>query len=128
MRKSHTVFLLSLIVASICAGAFAADAQTAAPAGVVNINTADASQIAYLPRIGAKAAQRVVDYRAQNGPFRKATDLMQVKGFGDKTFERVSPYITIEGKTTLTAKVHGPRKPRAPKSARKSMPSNTASK
>ena len=128
MRKSHIIFLLTLIVASICAGAFAADAQSAAPAGVVNINTADASQIAYLPRVGAKAAQRVVEYRTQNGPFHKTTDLMQVKGFGDKTFERISPYVTVEGKTTLTAKVHGPRKPRASKSAARHTPSTTASK
>lgn len=125
MRKSHSIFLLSLIIIStICAGAFAADAQTAAPAGVVNINTADAGQLSLLPRVGLKAAQRIVDYRTQNGPFHKTTDLMQVKGFGDKTFERLSPYITVDGKTTLTAKVHGARKPRA---SRKS-PSSTASK
>ena len=125
MRKSHSIFLLSLVlVSTICAGAFAADTQSAAPAGVVNINTADAAQISYLPRVGAKAAQRVVEYRTQNGPFHKTTDLMQVTGFGDKTFERLNPYITVEGKTTLTAKVHGARKPRA---SRKS-PSSTASK
>lgn len=52
---------------------------------------------------------------------------MSVKGFGDKTFQRISPYITVDGKTTLTAKVQGPRKARA-KSSRRSQPTNTASK
>jgi len=127
MRKSHNIFLLSLVLLSICAGAFAADMQGTTPTGVVNINTADATQISYLPRVGAKAAQRVVDYRAQNGPFHKATDLMQVKGFGQKTFDRISSFITVDGKTTLAAKVRGPRKPRA-KSARSHQPSTTASK
>jgi competence protein ComEA len=127
MRKSHNIFLLSLIIVStICASAFAAGAPAAAPAGVVNINTADASQLSLLPRVGLKAAQRIVDYRTQNGPFHKTTDLMQVKGFGEKTFERISAYITVDGKTTLTAKVHSPRKPRA--KAAQTQPSSTASK
>ncbi len=31
---------------------------------------------------------------------------MQVKGFGEKSFERLSAWLTVDGKTTLTAKVH----------------------
>lgn len=127
MRKSHSILFLGIILTTMCVSAFAADAQSAAPSGVVNINSADAAQISLLPRVGMKAAQRVVDYRTEHGPFRKATDLMQVKGFGDKTFERINPYITVDGKTTLTAKVQGPRKARA-KSSRRSQPTNTASK
>ena len=127
MRKSH-ILVFTFILMTMCVSAFAADVQqSAAPAGVVNINSADAAQIALLPRVGLKAAQRVVDYRTQHGPFRKATELMQVKGFGDKTFQRVNPYITLEGKTTLTAKVQGARKARS-KSSRRSQPTNTASK
>jgi len=38
-----------------------------------------------------------------------------VKGVGAKTFELMSPYLTVDGKTTLTSKVQGPRKPRAKK-------------
>src|SRR5512140_1785666 len=110
MRKSHSILILSILVASMCASAFAADVQSAAPAGLVNINTADAAQLSLLPRVGMKAAQRIVDYRAQHGPFHKTTDLMQVKGFGNKSFERLNPYLTIDGKTTLTEKVRSPRK------------------
>lgn len=127
MRKSHSILFLGIILTTMCVSAFAADAQSATPAGVVNINSADAAQLSLLPRVGMKAAQRVVDYRTEHGPFKKATDLMQVKGFGDKTFERLNPYITVDGKTTLTAKVQGPRKARA-KSSRRSQPTNTASK
>ena len=127
MRKSHSIFVLGIIIATMCVSAFGADVQSAAPSGVVNINTADAAQLSFLPRVGSKAAQRVVDYRTEHGPFRKATDLMQVKGFGDKTFERLNPYITLDGKTTLTAKVQGARKART-KSSRRSQPTNTASK
>ena len=128
MRKSH-IFALTFIVLMSCVSAFAADVQqAAAPAGVVNINTADAAQLALLPRVGMKAAQRVVEYRTQHGPFAKKTDLMQVKGFGEKSFERLNPYITLEGKSTLTSKVQGPRKARSSKSSRRSQPTSTASK
>jgi competence protein ComEA len=82
MRKSQTIAILSLAILSIC-GAALADTQTAAtPAGVVNINTADATQLSNLPRVGIKVAQRIVDYRAAHGPFARTSDLMQVKGFG----------------------------------------------
>ena len=122
MRKSLHVLVALLIVASISATALAEEAQVSGTAGVVNINTADASQLAFLPRVGLKAAQRVIDYRNEHGAFKKTTDLMQVKGFGDKTFERLSPYLVVEGKTTLTEKIRSPRKPRASK-ASKSRPS-----
>jgi competence protein ComEA len=82
----------------------------AAPTGVVNINTADLTQLELLPRVGAKAAQRIADYRKEHGNFKKTSDLMQVKGFGEKSFEKLSPYVIVDGKTTLTAKVHSPRK------------------
>ena len=124
MRKSHFVFLIALLIA---ASLFAADTTAPGPAptaGVVNINTADAAQIALLPRVGKAAAQRVVDYRNQHGEFSKPTDLMQVKGFGEKTFERVRQYVAVSGKTTLTEKVKSPGKPRS-KGSKK--PSSTAS-
>ncbi|MBV8515824.1 MAG: ComEA family DNA-binding protein [Acidobacteria bacterium] len=115
--KKFVPLTLAIIVAFVSTVAFADAAVTPAPAGVVNLNSADAAQLALLPGIGVKAAQRIVDYRSQNGPFRKTSDLMQVKGVGAKSFERLSPYIVLEGRTTLTAKIHMPRKPRTKKTA-----------
>ena len=112
MRKSLPILMSLILIASLGAAAFGADAQaTPSVPGVVNINTATVAQLSLLPRVGAKAAQRIVDYRTAHGPFAKATDLMQVKGFGNKSFERLSAYVTIEGKTTLSEKVRSPRKP-----------------
>jgi competence protein ComEA len=114
MRKSQTIVLIALMIASIAGAAMADSASATSPSGVVNINTADAAQLSYLPRVGVKAAQRILDYRAQHGAFHKTSDLMQVKGFGEKRFNQVSPYITVEGKTTLTSKISSPRKSRKP--------------
>ena len=111
MRKSHLIVLSVILIATISGAAMAADSQpVAAPiTGIVNLNTADAAQLAMLPRVGAKAAQRILDYRKEHGGFKKTSDLMQVKGFGEKSFERLAAYVTVEGKTTLLAKVHTTR-------------------
>jgi len=118
MRKSLNLLVAALVVLAIAGSALAGNATAAAPSGVVNINTADTAQLALLPHVGAKAAQRIVDYRHEHGAFKKTTDLMQVKGFGEKSFQRLTPYIAVDGKTTLNAKVRFPRKPRTPKASK----------
>ena len=118
MRKSLQLITLALAVALVSAAAYADDAASGgSPSGVVNINSADAAQLSMLPRVGPKAAERIIAYRTEHGPFKKTSDLLQVKGIGAKTFERLSQYITVEGKTTLSSKVQSPRKPRAKKPA-----------
>ena len=129
MRKSLQFVLVALVVLGVAGSAIAADkAASPAPAGVVNLNTADATQISLLPRVGAKAAQRIVDYRREHGLFKKTSDLMQVKGFGEKSFERLAAWLTVDGKTTLTTKVHTSRpRGKSSKSAKKpSSPSPAA--
>ena len=116
MRKSLKFLAVALMVMSLVpAGVFAEDASSKQL--VVNINTADAAQFALLPRLGVMAGERIVAYRKEHGPFQKPTDLMQVKGIGDKTFALISPYLVVEGETTLSSAVRSPRKPRAKKAS-----------
>ena len=118
MKKSLPILIAVLLITSITGAAIAADTTAASsPAGVININTADVAQLQFLPRVGQKAAQRIIDYRTAHGPFQKSTDLMQVKGFGSKTYEQLSTYIVLEGKTTLSQKVKSPRKPKVQKAS-----------
>jgi competence protein ComEA len=106
MRKSLHAILAILFIAVYTSSAFAVAATPNVTAsGVVNINTADTSELAKLPRVGLKAAQRIVDYRKEHGAFAKTSDLMQVKGFGQKSFDRLSAYLTVNGASTLNAKV-----------------------
>lgn len=116
MRKSLHIFTLAIVLLSLSTVVFAAEPGSTS-SGVVNINTADASQLALLPRVGEKAAQRIIEYRTEHGPFKKATDLMQVKGIGAKTFEGLLSYVAVDGKTTLSGKVRSPRKAAAKKPA-----------
>src|SRR3989338_2459189 len=51
-------------------------------AGPLNINTASAQELAALPGIGNKLAERIVEYRTRQGSFRQPGQLMDVEGIG----------------------------------------------
>ncbi len=63
--------------------------------GLVNINTATATQLQTLPGIGEVIAQRIIDYREANGPFQKATDLIRVDGIGEKKLAAILDLVTV---------------------------------
>ena len=69
-------------------------AQTTA-ASPVNLNTATAAQLEALPGIGKAMADRIVEYRQKNGSFKKAEDLMNVRGIGEKNFLKLKPLVTV---------------------------------
>lgn len=71
---------------------------SAAPTTPVNINTATQEQLESLPGLGAKVAQRIIEYRQKNGNFKKVEDLMNVKGIGEKSFLKLKPMLTISQK------------------------------
>jgi comEA protein len=75
-----------------------AAAKAAMPSAPINLNTATQAQLETLPGVGAKAAQRILDYRKENGSFKKIEDLMNVKGFGEKTFLKLKPMLTVDDK------------------------------
>jgi len=63
--------------------------------GKVNINTADSSGLESLAGIGPVTAKNILDYRAQNGPFKSINELDNVKGIGQKTIDKFRDQITI---------------------------------
>ncbi|MCX7895616.1 MAG: helix-hairpin-helix domain-containing protein [Thermoanaerobaculum sp.] len=73
--------------------------------GVVNINTATTQELQLLPRVGPALAQRIVEFREKQGPFKSPEELMRVKGIGEKTFALLKPYVVTSGATTLKQKV-----------------------
>lgn len=118
IRKITAVCIAALLSAAVVTAAEPAEKSRPSAAGVVNINTATVDQLAYLPRVGPAAAARIIEYRSANGGFKKVTDLMQVKGIGDKTFEVLKPFLAVEGETTLRAKVPGPKRQKKATSGR----------
>lgn len=64
-------------------------------ANLININTASVDELMKLPRIGEKMARRIVEYRQQNGKFKKVYELLNVEGIGEKTLKGLENKVTI---------------------------------
>ena len=84
--------LAALLVALSFAPVYA---QSTASKARININTAPASELESLPRIGPKVAQRIVDFRTKNGNFKKVEEIMKVQGIGEKIFDQIKDLITV---------------------------------
>jgi competence protein ComEA len=71
--------------------------DTRAPGMIVliNINTATQTELESLPEIGPAIAQKIIEYRQKNGPFKKIEDIMKVPGIGEKIFEAIKQLITV---------------------------------
>ena len=101
---------LALAAAVAAAGLFGMNAEAAKGArskvqvsGSINLNTATVAQLDLLPGVGEKAARRILAHREKT-PFKTAEELVKVKGFGKKKFEKLKPHLTVSGPTTLQAR------------------------
>ena len=63
--------------------------------GKVNINTANQSELDRLPGIGPSLAERIIEYREENGNFKNIEDLQNVKGIGDAKFADIKDKVTV---------------------------------
>lgn len=62
----------------------------------VNINKSNLTELTSIPGIGESTAQKIIDYRNENGKFSSIEDLKKVSGIGDKKFEKIKEYIDIK--------------------------------
>jgi len=69
----------------------------------IDLNAATARDLEALPGIGARTAQRILEYRQKAGGFRKIEELMNVRGIGEKSFLRLKPLVTVGVKSNGTA-------------------------
>ncbi|GAB94308.1 comEA protein [Kineosphaera limosa] len=64
-------------------------------AGQVDLNSADVAALDTLPGVGPVTAQKILDWRAQNGRFGSVDELAEVAGIGPKTLERLRPHVRV---------------------------------
>lgn len=104
MKKLTNVMATLLVSAILIANASVSIADTASNQGMVNINTATAAELAFLPGIGPSKAEAIVKYR-KNNPFKKIEQIMRVKGIGRKSFVAMRQHLNIDGTTTVKKKI-----------------------
>jgi len=72
-----------------------ASTESASSSELIDINTASLAELDTLPGIGPTTAQKIIDYREQNGPFLTKEDIINVSGIGPGTYERLKDLITV---------------------------------
>ena len=76
--------------------ASAKDNPLGAEGEIVHLNTATLDQLNSLPGIGSAKASAILDYRKEHGSFRDVEELRQVKGIGDKLYEKIKEKVSIQ--------------------------------
>lgn len=61
----------------------------------VNVNTASKELLTYVSGLGPQLAKNIVDYRAQNGPFKSRDEIMNVPKMGKKTFTQSAGFLRV---------------------------------
>ncbi|MDO9548110.1 MAG: ComEA family DNA-binding protein [Candidatus Marinimicrobia bacterium] len=62
----------------------------------INLNSATLEELMRLPKVGEVTAQRIIDYRTAHNGFTNIDELVNVKGVGEKTLERIKNEVSIE--------------------------------
>lgn len=71
------------------------DGITMSNQALVSLNEATLEELKMLPGIGNSYAQRIIEYRETNGGFKSVDDLVNVRGIGEKTLEKLKPFIKL---------------------------------
>ena len=89
------VALLALIAYRSYGPKLSARPTDLAVASPVNLNTGDRAELQQVPGIGPGMAERILGHRQAHGPFASVEELQSVPGVGDKTLDKLRPFLTV---------------------------------
>ncbi len=83
------------LAAPVAAAPASAQKAAASEARPIDLNSADSAALESVPGIGKSLSQRIVSFREKNGPFQSVDDLLKVQGVGEKSIQKLRPYLTV---------------------------------
>ncbi|HXV76423.1 MAG TPA: helix-hairpin-helix domain-containing protein [Candidatus Polarisedimenticolaceae bacterium] len=97
-RAAAVLAVVSLAAAVAAAPSGSADSTETPrpPAAKIDLNQATQEQLESIPGIGPALAKRILDFRTKEGKFLRVDDLLKVRGIGEKSLEKLRPYVTVE--------------------------------
>ncbi|HEY3175005.1 MAG TPA: ComEA family DNA-binding protein [Candidatus Polarisedimenticolia bacterium] len=101
MRSAFTARLLAAALAAAIVTAAGPTTATAAGAdakqevAAVDINGATVEELMNVPGIGQVIAQRIVEFREKNGPYKAVDDLLKVQGIGERSLAKIRDRVSV---------------------------------
>jgi competence protein ComEA len=95
-RRVKIVCVLALCIGlAMSSVSVLAQKSAAVPSEKINLNTATAEQLQSISGIGPATAKSILDYRAKVGKFNKIEEIINVKGIGEKKFQKIKDRLTV---------------------------------
>ncbi len=98
MKNIYSMVFIASLLALLSSAPLANNME-----GKVDINRATLNQLQQLDGIGKTIAERIIAFRNTHGPFETIDKVKKVRGIGEKTFEKIEPYIEVGRKQPLAA-------------------------
>jgi len=103
MRKAILAAAVFAVLSGFSFGGYGATQAQPAPTAVavapapVNLNSADAETLTReLRGIGETKAKAIIDYREEHGPFSSVDELLEVKGIGSATLDKIRGQLSVQ--------------------------------
>jgi comEA protein len=95
-RKAKIVCVLALCLGlALSSVSVLAQKSSGAPPERVKLNSATAEQLQSIPGIGPATAKSILEYRAKIGKFNKIEEIINVKGVGEKKFQKIKDRLVV---------------------------------
>ena len=95
-RKAKIVCVLVLCLGlAFSSVSVMAQKSSGAPSEKINLNSATAEQLQSIPGIGPVTAKSIVEYRTKVGKFNKIEEIINVKGIGEKKFQKIKDRLAV---------------------------------
>lgn len=86
----------SALVGEVVGAVVVLQSQSETRQELVDINTATAEDLQKVPGIGETLARRIIEFREQHGRFEKVDDLLNVRGIGVASLEKLRRYVVVK--------------------------------